>query len=79
MKDLPKVMESFVISHGILLILPPNFTKCVQFFADGKKFSKTFESLLFLTFSAKYHECKSGLAVAQYHGNLRNGHGKVKS
>ena len=45
------------------------------FFAATKKLSIDVESPHFLTFSAKYHECK--IEKRDGHGKLRNDHGKV--
>ena len=42
---------NFVLGHGILPILPLDFTKLVTFFSDFKKFSKNLESQHFHTFS----------------------------
>ena len=72
-KNGPKVME-FGISHGILPILPLNCTKFV-FFVTTKKLSYDLESLHFLMYSTKRHECKIGKMNG--HGKSRNGHGKV--
>ena len=46
-----KKVWNFVIIHGILPILPLNFTKSVPFIAIIKKFSISLESLYFRPFS----------------------------
>ena len=68
MKDWPKVWN-FVISHGILSILPPKLYQiCIFFLVTTRKLSSNLESLHFPTFSANCRECKT---------RERNGHGKV--
>ena len=51
----------FVISQGLLPILPLNFTQFFLFYlVTGKKLSSNLESLHFLTFSSKCRECIIG-------------------
>ena len=49
---------NFVISHRILPILPPNYTKFVFVLVTAKKLSSNLESLHFPMFLTKCWECK---------------------
>ena len=71
MKNWPK----FLITHGILPILPPSFIKFVFYLVTTKKLSRDLESLHFLTYSAKRRKCK--IRKIDGHGKSRNYHGKV--
>ena len=55
---LREVQSFFVISHRILPILIPDFTKFVRFLADVYKLINGLESLHFQTLFAKCCECK---------------------
>ena len=63
---------NFVVSHGILPILPQNYS---IFLVNSKKLSSDLESPHFPMFSAKHCECKIG--ERNGHGKSRKGHGKV--
>ena len=63
-----------MISHGILLILPPNCTKFV-FFGRHQEINIDVESPHFNTFSIKRHECEIGKKKG--HGKSRNYHRQI--
>ena len=75
MKNWPKIMEFFGISHGILPILLLNCTKVCIFFATTKKLSIDVDCQHFPTFSAKRRKCK--IVKKDVHGKLRNGNGQI--